>query len=287
MSNKHETSGEQLCGWLKSFADTFAKNNNIAPTFIEQPKQSSYQSNILDIMNRNKKSAIETRIDELRQRAGLDLLDNIEKAGENDIENKEAMAKRPIEVGQMWAGPNGDSGEQFAIVTGYYPDQQNKDVAYRWFFEEVNGEPMLSSEKSFYKEHPWYKGIARDPKTSTPDEFFTNKKASFGPLSIRHKVAQSVNPMTDIKQFVSQVIQNRNGSVATPAIFEQMEKYLKLDKEWLRQNYEEIKKIIDKAHQDFTPQIYNNTNIDELARTDDPDKGKAEPTPFQPPATST
>jgi hypothetical protein len=197
LSKYYEKYQERLANWLSNFADQYARRNNITEVKTEEPKKASYMENILDVMNKNKKTAIETRIEDLRQRVGLDMLDSIEKSGENDENNKEAT-----------------------------------------------------------------------------------KKAAYMPLSIRDKIAQS-DPMQDVKQFVNQIIANRNGAMSTPAIFEQLEKFLKLDKEWLRENYDEIKGVIDEAHKSFVPKTYNNIAIDELARTDDPGKDQKEPPPLQ------
>ncbi len=105
-------------------------------------------------------------------------------------------------------------------------------------------------------------------------------------LSIRDKVAQDQKQIFDtIRQYVDEVMKNRNGVVATPALLEQFENYMKLDKEWLRQNYKAIEDIISSSRNKFQPKDYKTLNINELARTDDPSKGETkEPTPFTNPA---
>jgi hypothetical protein len=112
--------------------------------------------------------------------------------------------------------------------------------------------------------------------------------ASRMPLSLRDKFAQNTDQkqlMDNIKQYVDEVIKNRNGIVATPALLEQLEHYMRLDKEWLRTNYEAIEKIIEDARNQFNPQTYNELPISDLARTDDPSKGENREQPlFLPPA---
>lgn len=107
-------------------------------------------------------------------------------------------------------------------------------------------------------------------------------------LSFRDKVAQTAENqlMERVKQFVEQVIKNRNGSIATPAILEQLENYIKVDKEWLRGHLEQIEKIIAQAREGLQPEIYNELPVNDLARTDEPAKGEKEAPPFLPPATS-
>lgn len=108
-------------------------------------------------------------------------------------------------------------------------------------------------------------------------------------LSIRDKVAQSAagqqGLLDKVKQFVDQVIRNRNGSIATPAILEQLENYIKVDKEWLREHLEQIEGMIAHARKEFRPETYNELPINDLARTDEPSRGEKEAPPFLPPAT--
>jgi hypothetical protein len=106
-------------------------------------------------------------------------------------------------------------------------------------------------------------------------------------ISIRDKIATSEQQITDnIKQFIEQVIKNRNGSIATPAILDQLENYIKIDKEWLRAHLEQIENIIAKSREQFHPEAYDEPPINDLARTDDPVRGEKEAPPFLPPASS-
>lgn len=105
-------------------------------------------------------------------------------------------------------------------------------------------------------------------------------------LSMRDKTAQNDKAaMENIKQYVDEVMKNRNGVIATPALFEQFENYMRLDKEWLRANYDAINEMIKGAREEFRPQTYNEIEVNDLARTDDPSKGEnTDPTPFLPPS---
>lgn len=110
-------------------------------------------------------------------------------------------------------------------------------------------------------------------------------------LSIRDKIAQNVNndkqTMEQIRQYVDQIIKNRDGSIAMPAILEQLNNYLKIDKDWLRDHLEEIKKMIDNAKKRVeSHRQQSEPSINDLARTDDPSRGEKEPPPFLPPAHS-
>lgn len=193
---------ENMSSWLKDFADKegekVAKQNNINP---DELKNAGYMENILDIVNRKKKITVDAKVQELRERVGLDLLDNLEKEGTKEV------------------------------------------------------------------------------------------RASRISLSIRDKVAQTdADPsklLENINQYVSQVIANRNGSIATPALLDQIEHYMNVDKNWLRANYEQIEKLIKDAREKFHPEVYNDLSINDLARTDDPSKGEKEQAPFLPPASST
>jgi len=198
--NRHEYMTENTVDWLKDFADKqgekIAKDNNIDP---QELKNAGYIDNILDIVNRKKKTSVEEKVAKYRELVGLDMVDNIEKEG-----GKEVMASR------------------------------------------------IS-------------------------------------LSIRDKVAQSVGNdqqlMEKINQFIDQIITNRNGFIATPAILDQLESY-KVDKEWLREHLEQIESMVANARKKFQPEMYNELPISDLARTDEPSKGEKEAPPFLPPAAS-
>lgn len=174
---------ENTVGWLKDFADKegekIAKQNGIDPNEL---KKANYMDNILDIVNRKKKTSVDEKVAKYRELVGLDLVMNIEKEGGKEI------------------------------------------------------------------------------------------VASCMKLSSRHKNAQQMDhrqTMDDIKQYVDQVIKNRNGIVATPALLDQLEHYMGLDKDWLRANYEVVEKIIEDSRKKFQPQDYNELSINDLARTDD------------------
>lgn len=198
MSNKYEKSSEKLVGWLANFADQQAKKQ--ASASLDE-KSAGYMDHILNIVNRNKTNSVEAKVDELRQRVGLDLIENnIEKSGGNE-----------------------------------------------------------------------------EPKKAT---------ASRRPLSIRDKVATSANDATldKVKDYITQVIFNRNGAVATPAIYEQLVNYMNVDKDWMLANSDALEKIVNEAREKFTPKSYHDAPVNELARTDDPSRGDREPPPFLPPA---
>lgn len=106
-------------------------------------------------------------------------------------------------------------------------------------------------------------------------------------LSCRDKVGSEDTQLMDkVKQYITDIIRNRNGSIATPAIIDQIEHYMKVDKEWLRAREEEILDYVKKAREQFQPQDHNEIQIDQLTRTDDPSKNEKEAPPFLPPASA-
>jgi hypothetical protein len=116
-------------------------------------------------------------------------------------------------------------------------------------------------------------------------------------LSIRDKIAEEEiveqeDPkelqaaLDKINQFVVRVIENRNGSIATPAILEQLKDYVGIDNDWLRKHYSEVEKIIESAKNNFKPQEYNDLQVGDLARTDEPNKNDKEAPIWQPPPTT-
>jgi hypothetical protein len=106
-------------------------------------------------------------------------------------------------------------------------------------------------------------------------------------LSCREKVATGDEQLIEkVRQYITDIIRNRNGSIATPAIIDQLEHYMKLDKEWLRKRENEILDYVKKAREQFQPQNYNEVQVDQLTRTDDPSKGEKEAPPFLPPASA-
>lgn len=189
---------ENMVDWLKDFADKqgekIATDNNINP---QELKNAHYMDNILDIVNRKKKTSVEEKVAKYREMVGLDIVENISKEG-----GREVTASRVV-------------------------------------------------------------------------------------LSFREKIANEEQQLMDrVNQYVGQIIKNRNGSIATPAILDQLEHYLKVDKEWLRERQDAILDAIKKAREEFQPQHYNNdVQVDQLTRTDDP-KGDKEAPPFLPPASA-
>lgn len=111
--------------------------------------------------------------------------------------------------------------------------------------------------------------------------------ASHITLSIRDKIAKNPdedNQLKDqIKQYIDQVIKNRNGSIAVPAILDQLNNYLKIDTEWLRAHLEEISQMVDQARRQVISCERPELLINDLARTDEPNKGEKEAPPFLPP----
>lgn len=108
-------------------------------------------------------------------------------------------------------------------------------------------------------------------------------------LSIRDKSAQHIGDENDIldrvKQYVTQVIKNRDGSITMPAILDQLHTYLKIDTDWLRTNVEEIKKLINHEKNQIAANKHeSDVFINDLARTDDPSRGEKEQPLFMPPA---
>lgn len=192
---RYEYTQEKMVDWLEQFANDQGTKKG-AP---EPAKEAGFMDKMKSILDRGKASTVESKVENYRKMVGLDMIGDLEKAGEQENTNKEAE------------------------------------------------------------------------KTVT---------ASRPPLSIRDKTAQQQEPkqlLNNIKEFVTQVIHNRNGAIATPAILEQLEHYLKLDKEWLRNNYEDIEKIIEQVRQEFHPKVYDDASIQELTRTDDPMKEKESP----------
>ncbi len=199
--SKHEKVTEKLVGWLANFADRevdkLAQQNNIN---INEFKNANYMENILDIVNRKKKTSVDEKVAKYREMVGLDLVDTLEKEG---------------------------------------------------------GKAVVASRIS---------------------------------LSIRDKIAQDMGDgqkqlLDKVKQYIAQVVQNRNGAIVTPAIIDQLADYLKVDEEWLRNHYEEIKQMVEGAKEEFKPQTYNEVSVNDLARTDESSKDK-EPPPFLPPSSS-
>lgn len=188
---------ENMVGWLKHFADRYAEKNDIKPEELtqEQVKDAGTRlDNILTIMERNKVSTVEAKVQRYRELVGLDMVDSLQK--------------------------------------------------------ESNQE--------------------------------TEKTASRTPLSIRDKIAQQQDgekTMANIKQYIADVIKNRNGTIATPAILEQLENYLQIDREWLRNNYEDLKSIIEKTRKEFHPQQYRDVSVEDLTRTDDQGQSKEKEAP--------
>lgn len=282
-NNRYEYITERQVDWIADFAqkegEKLVKSNNILP---EELKNAGYYENILDIVERKKKISVQSKVEQYRIMVGLDLIDNIEKEGAGIIDK--AASKKDLEVGQIWSGfQNGDLGEEevFAIIVECEPQQ----IVARFFVGDKGYGGVVASRKSFNKQFPYFKGKVADPKNSTPVEFFS-KKASRISLSIRDKIAQvAPDQIENIKQYVSQIIKNRNGAIPIPAILEQLENYMKIDSDWLREHYEEIEKIIVDAKTQFEPQKYNNIQMNELARTDEP-KAEKEPPLFAPPTNS-
>lgn len=85
---RHEIITERQVSWLQRFAE------QEAPKHIEPVKQA--QMNILDIAAANKKIALEAKVEELRERAGLNLMNKIEKEGGSEV--KKEASKRYISL---------------------------------------------------------------------------------------------------------------------------------------------------------------------------------------------
>lgn len=133
--------------------------------------------------------------------------------------------------------------------------------------------------------------LEKEGNGNMPNKEAHTKKLSRMPLSIRDKIAQNISMdqqqiMDKVRQYVEQVIKNRNGAIATPAILEQLEDYIKVDKDWLREHYSEIESIVENARKAFFPQSYHNAPINDFARTDDPQKSDKEAPLFLPPTPS-
>lgn len=186
---------ENMVNWLKSFADDqalkLAEKNNIDP---QEFKNAGYNENILEIVERNKKTQVQAKVDKYRMLVGLDdvLNNKIEKAGENET-----------------------------------------------------------------------------AKTTT---------ASRRPLSIRDKVASNEEA---VAQFIDQVVRNRNGNIATPAIIEQLQTYLKISNEWLQENYDKIEAMVEDARKNNVLVDDKALPVNELAT--DQTRLEKEPALFTPP----
>lgn len=94
MSKYFEKINERIAAnWLKDFADNEAKK--IVEKQANDP--ASPMQNILSILSGNKKNAVEAKVQELRARVGLDLLnDVIEKSGES--ETAKCASKKPLSL---------------------------------------------------------------------------------------------------------------------------------------------------------------------------------------------
>lgn len=179
-------------------------------------------------------------------------------------------------------------GEKLATQNGIDPNELKRANYMDNILDIVNRKKQTSVEEKVAK---YRELVGLDLITNNIEkEGGKEVVASRVRLSLRDKVGQAMDHnqvMGDIKQYVDEVIKNRNGIVATPALLDQLEHYMKLDKEWLRANYEVIEKLIEDARKAFHPQTYNELPINDLARTDDPSKGEnQEPAPFLPPASS-
>ncbi len=178
-------------------------------------------------------------------------------------------------------------GEKLAAQNGIDPSELKKANYMDNILDIVNRKKKQSvSEKvQHYREL-----VGLDMVMNMEKEGVKEVVASRMPLSLRDKTAQNVDlkqTMGNIKQYVNEVMKNRNGAIATPALLEQIENYMNLDKGWLRANYEIIENAIEEARKSFHPQTYNDLPINDLARTDDPSKGEnKEQSQFLPPASS-
>jgi len=110
-------------------------------------------------------------------------------------------------------------------------------------------------------------------------------------LSIRDKIAkeeqsdvietneisnEDKEKLEDIKKFVSKLIENRNGSIATQAILEQIKEFvIDEDETWMLDHDGEIEAAIKGAKEKFTPKSYGDISIDELTKTDGQSKNEA------------
>jgi len=129
--------------------------------------------------------------------------------------------------------------------------------------------------------------VGLDLVNNIEKEALKEVKASRIALSSRDNVGQNDTKLFDnIKQYVSHIINNRNGAIPTPAILEQIENYMNVDKDWLRNNYTELEKIINATKENFKPETYHEFQASDLARTDNPSKGEKEPPLFMPPTTT-
>lgn len=178
-------------------------------------------------------------------------------------------------------------GEKLLKDTNVNPDELKNAGRIENILDIVNRQKKVSVDEKVQK---YRQLVGLDLIDSIEKEGGKEIIASKIPLSIRDKFANDELDHNDIiqkiKQYVSQVITNRNGSIATPAIIEQIEKYIRVDKDWLRKHYDEIEQIIDNAKKGFTPKVYNELKVNDLARTDDPSKGDKEQPLFLPQTSS-
>jgi hypothetical protein len=133
-------------------------------------------------------------------------------------------------------------------------------------------------------------GLDQLEKIEKEGEQEQHKTASRFLLSMRDKIAQentvmdSKQLMEKIKEYVVSIVKNRNGVIAMPAIIEQLEHYMKVDREWMIEHYEEIESIITQAKKDFSPQEYDTLSVDMLTKSDN--RVEKEPPLFVPPTKS-
>ncbi len=92
--------------------------------------------------------------------------------------------------------------------------------------------------------------------------------ASYIKLSQFDAPMNSNEDMDRIKQYVESIVKNRNGHIATPAIFEQLGDFLGLGKDWLHENYEQVERVIESVKNAFQPEQYAGLSPMDLARNE-------------------
>lgn len=292
--SRDEYTKERMVDWLQDFADEQGTKHG-AP---EPQKDAGFMDRMRAIVNHNKESTVEAKVEQYRQMVGLGLVDSLEKAGENEPTSKEAAKK--IEVGSVWEANElpglfarvlASDGHEVKVLEvdktglGYFREGITESERTYRRIEFLNqyeywgapGTELPSKEDQLISDHNngKHQDFLNCPKCQAQ-----SKQASRASLSIRDKTAQQQDDkqlMTNIKEFVTDVIQNRNGAVATPALFDQIEDYLKVNKEWLRNNFDDVNTIIEKARKQFHPKTYNDVSVHDLTRTDDPMKDKEPP----------
>src|SRR5690242_16722559 len=76
---------ENMVGWLANFADRFGYQNNITPDELAKDAGNRLD-NILTIMERNKASSVEAKVQKYRELVGMDAIEAIQKESKQEAQ---------------------------------------------------------------------------------------------------------------------------------------------------------------------------------------------------------